>query len=91
MTDKVYTYLFNKMNQVTALIITKYDADETAVNNIYAGYLEQIGETGDAQIFINYIVQLISFLEQKEDYEKCFQLLKLQNKIKEYQKENEND
>lgn len=85
MTDKVYTYLFNKMNQETALIITKYDSAEIAINNIYAGYLEQIGETGDCKIFINYITQLISFLEQKEDYEKCLQLLKLKNKIKDYE------
>jgi hypothetical protein len=85
MTDKIYTYLFNKMNQETALIITKYDGDETAINNIYAGYLEQIGEAGDCKIFINYITQLIAFLEQKEDYEKCFQLLKLKNKIKDYE------
>lgn len=85
MTDKVYTFLFNKLNVETALIITKYSNDENAINNVYAGFLEQIGEAGDYQIFINYLTQLISFLEQKEDYEKCFQLLKLKNKIKDYQ------
>lgn len=82
MTDKVYTYLFRLLNQETAILITKYEGDETTLSNLYEAMLLDAGDNDNA--FINYITQLLSFLEKKEDYERCAKLLKLKNKIKEY-------
>ena len=39
MTDKVYTYVFNLLNQQTALLITKYSEDEKLINDLYSDML----------------------------------------------------
>ncbi|WP_428329028.1 hypothetical protein [Mucilaginibacter sp.] len=82
MTDKVFAYTFRLMNQQSALILTKYENDETVLNNLYEEMLLDV-EANEGLGFVNYLTKLISFLEAKEDYEKCSMLLKLKNKIKE--------
>lgn len=86
--DKVYTYVFRIINQETAMLITKYpdSIDETVVNNLYSDLLIEAGDN-NSQAFINYLTKLISFSEQKEDYKRCSKLLKLKNKLKEYENE----
>ncbi len=88
MTDKVYTYIFKLLSQETALLFTKYDndSDQNLVNDLYSDMLLDVEENESAG-FINYLIKLISFLEQKEDYEWCSKLLKLKTRIKNYQNE----
>ena len=83
MTDKLFTKLFNVINAKVAFVISKFPEDETQINDWYLQLLVDI-KSGDAIHYINFLTVFISWLEQKEDYLMCRDLLNLKIKIEKW-------